>query len=85
MAAGCRRHHQQGRSGRAFNNIFIECLWHTVTDEEVYIRDSQDAKDARANLSAYLSFYDGRRLHQALGYRTPQQVYVEAVRCEVRT
>jgi putative transposase len=67
--------------GRAFDNIFIERLWRTVKYEEVYIRDYQGASDARASLNAYLSFYDERRLHQALGYRTPQQVYAEAGGC----
>jgi putative transposase len=64
--------------GRAFDNIFIERLWRSVKYEEVYIKDYQGARDATVQLDAYLRFYNERRLHQALGYRTPLEVYVQA-------
>ncbi len=67
--------------GRAFDNIFIERLWRTVKYEEVYLKDYQTAQEAASSLDAYLRFYDGERIHQALGYRTPRQVYAEAGGC----
>ncbi|MCD6405347.1 MAG: integrase core domain-containing protein [Planctomycetes bacterium] len=33
------------------------------------------AAEARRGLRAYLRFYNNERLHQALDYRTPTQVY----------
>ncbi len=62
--------------GRAFDNIFVERLWRSVKVEEVYLHDYQSVRDAREGLGQYLAFYNGQRPHQALGYRTPAEVYV---------
>jgi putative transposase len=61
--------------GRALDNIFTERLWRTVKYEEVYLKDYASPREARGGLSAYLDFYNHRRLHQALDYQTPAQIY----------
>jgi putative transposase len=61
--------------GRVFDNIFVERLWRTVKVEEVYLRDYQTVAEARLSLGRYFAFYNHQRLHQALGYRTPAEVY----------
>jgi putative transposase len=61
--------------GRAFDNIFVERLWRTVKYEEVYLKDYLDGRDARGNLRNYFSFYNSERYHQALDYKTPEEVY----------
>lgn len=61
--------------GRAFDNIFVERLWRSVKYEEVYLHDYDDVPQAICNLGRYLSFYNDERLHQALGYKTPREVY----------
>ena len=65
--------------GRVFDNIFVERLWRTVKVEELYLRDYQTVAEAVYNLGRYFEFYNNRRLHQALGYRTPAEVYSRAV------
>jgi len=65
--------------GRVFDNIFIERLWRTVKVEEVYMRDYQTVAEARYYLGRYFEFYNNQRLHQALGYRNPAEVYGVAV------
>jgi putative transposase len=65
--------------GRVFDNIFIERLWRTVKVEEVYLRDYQTIAEARYYLGRYFEFYNNERLHQALGYRSPAEVYGVAV------
>ncbi len=62
--------------GRALDNIFVERLWRSVKYEEVYIKDYRSVKDAVNNLRAYFEFYNHERLHQALDYQTPAQVYL---------
>jgi putative transposase len=65
--------------GRVFDNIFVERLWRTVKVEEVYLRDYQTVAEAMLSLGRYFAFYNQERLHQALGYRTPAEVYGVAV------
>ena len=61
--------------GRALDNIFTERLWRTVKYEEVYLKDYASPRQARSSIGEYLSFYNTRRLHQALAYQTPETVY----------
>ncbi len=65
--------------GRVFDNIFSERLWRTVKVEEVYLRDYQTVAEATYSLGRYFEFYNNQRLHQALGYCTPAEVYGVAV------
>ena len=61
--------------GRYTDNLFIERLWRTVKYEEVYLKAYQNGREARIGLGNYLRFYDTERPHQALGYRTPAEVF----------
>jgi len=57
------------------DNLFIERLWRSVKYEEVYLKAYQDGREARAGIGDYIRFYNTQRPHQALGYRTPADVY----------
>lgn len=61
--------------GRAFDNIFVERLWRSVKYEEVYLKDYQNVGQAKEGLRNYFEFYNHERLHQSLGYKTPESVY----------
>jgi len=61
--------------GRAMDNIFTERLWRTVKYEEVYLHDYENVSDAKESINRYMHFYNNDRLHQALGYATPSEVY----------
>ena len=63
---------------RALDNIFTERLWRTVKYENVYLAEYETPRAARLGLASYLEFYDLERPHQALGYRTPAEVYFDA-------
>lgn len=66
--------------GRALDNIFVERLWRSVKYEEVYLKDYQSVKEAVKGLERYFEFYNGERLHQSLGYQTPEAVYRQGQR-----
>jgi putative transposase len=61
--------------GRALDNVFVERLWRSVKYEEVYLKEYASMSDAVAGIGAYFRFYNTRRPHQALNYRTPDAVY----------
>jgi putative transposase len=61
--------------GRVFDNIFIERLWRSVKHEEVYLKDYQSMIEAEEELGRYFEFYNNDRLHQSLGYRSPQEIF----------
>lgn len=61
--------------GRAIDNVFVERLWRSIKYEEVYIKNYQNVSEAYCNLQTYFHYYNTQRLHQALGYKTPLEVY----------
>ena len=52
-----------------------ERLWRSIKYEEVYLKAYQNGTEARKGIGAYLAFYNQERPHQALGYRSPGQVF----------
>ena len=75
MEAGARVS-MDGR-GCYVDNIFTERLWRSVKYEEVYLAEYATPREVRSGLSRYLSFYNEERPHQALGNRTPAQLYTK--------
>lgn len=63
--------------GRALDNVFNERLWRTIKYEEVYLNDYGSPREARLRLGHYITFYNHERVHQALDYRTPAEVYYQ--------
>lgn len=61
--------------GRALDNIFTERLWRTIKYDHVYLHDYATPREARQQLGQFLQVYNERRLHEALGYRPPAEVY----------
>ena len=69
--------------GRCMDNVFVERLWRSIKYEEVYLKAYQNGTEARKGIGAYLAFYNQERPHQALGNRSPGQVFqaVSPQRC----
>jgi putative transposase len=74
QASGRVRVSMDGR-GRCMDNIFTERLWRSVKYEEVYTGEYENFPQARERLAQYLVFYNETRVHQALDYKTPAEVY----------
>ena len=64
--------------GRALDNIFVERLWRSVKHEDVYLKGYVDVPELLRGLADYFVFYNTERSHQALDYRTPDEVYQTA-------
>ena len=61
--------------GRCLDNVWIERLWRSVKYEEVYLNEYTDALFAWRRLADYFAYYNWKRPHQSLDYRTPAQLY----------
>jgi putative transposase len=61
--------------GRALDNVFIERLWRSLEYELVYPGDFVSGADLFQALQRYFYFYNHQRPHQALGYRTPADLF----------
>lgn len=61
--------------GRFLDNVFIERLWRSLKYEDVYLKDYETVTDLYDGLAGWFDFYDHERVHQALGYRTPHEVF----------
>lgn len=64
--------------GRCFDNILVERLWRTIKYEEVYLKSYDTVAEARSSIGAFIEFYNTKRLHQSLGYKTPASRYFGA-------
>jgi hypothetical protein len=63
----------EGR-GRWMDNVFIERLRRALKYEDVYLKGYADGREAKAGISDWITLYNERRLHQALGYSAPTPV-----------
>ena len=61
--------------GRCLDNIYIERFWRSFKQEEFYLNDYQKVKQLRSAISAYIEFYNHKRWHQSLDYKTPAEIY----------
>ena len=72
-----RRENQHGRErgGTSIRLRPLKRLWRTVKYEEIYLKPYSSVLEAKAGLDAYVLSYNAQHPHQALGYRTPAEVF----------
>ena len=73
--------------GRSIDNIVIfqtllrnsallhERFWRTIKYENIYPSSYKNIKEARNGIKEYIDTYNKERLHSALNYLTPDEVY----------
>ena len=65
--------------GRATDNICIERFWRSIKYEEIYLNDYKSINELRYSINQYMEKYNSRRLHSAIGNKTPNEVYFKAI------
>ncbi len=65
--------------GRALDNIFIERTFRSLKYEEIYLNDYENVNECRRAIESYFRFFNQDRIHQSLGYQTPDEVFFENV------
>jgi putative transposase len=61
--------------GRCIDNIRIERFWWTLKHEDIYLSAYETVSEARAGIDEFIEYYNEERPHQALGYKTPFEMY----------
>ena len=61
--------------GRSIDNVCIERFWRTIKYEEIYLNDYKSMSELRYSIDNYIVKYNSRRLHSAIGNKTPNEVY----------
>lgn len=61
------------RAGNPYDNAKCESFIKTLKQEEIYTRQYRDQADLEAHIGEFIErYYNRRRLHSALGYRSPE-------------
>jgi len=63
--------------GRALDNIFVERLWRSVKYECIYLEEFATVSSVHDALHEYFNYYNHKRFHQSLDYKTPAAVYLQ--------
>jgi len=61
--------------GRYLDNIFVERLWRSVKQENIYLNDYADVRETKIGLKQYFDFYNTERPHQSLNYKVPAEIH----------
>lgn len=61
--------------GRALDNIFVERLWRSVKYENIYLKEYESVLELKKGIKEYFEFYNYKRFHQSLDYKTPAEIY----------
>jgi putative transposase len=65
--------------GRATDNICIERFWRSIKYEEIYLNEYKNMKVLRKAIEKYMDTYNRKRLHSAIDYQTPNDVYSDYI------
>lgn len=63
--------------GRCFDNIFVERLWRTLKQEAIYYYRPETLVELETCIDEFVDWYNNKRLHQSLNYRTPKSLYTQ--------
>jgi putative transposase len=70
--------HSVGRTGQCWDNALAESFFASLKNERVHRMVYPTRKAAKEDIARYIElFYNYRRIHSALGYRTPHEVRTE--------
>jgi putative transposase len=76
--------HSVGRTGQCWDNALAESFFASLKNERVHHMVYPTMKKAKADIATWIELhYNHRRIHSALGYRTPHEVRTEYLNSQI--
>ena len=73
-----------GRTGVCWDNAMAESAFASIKNELIHHARYETHAEARLDIANYIElFYNQRRLHSGLGYRTPNEVHYGVLKPQV--
>jgi len=69
--------------GRAIDNIIIERFWRSLKYEDIFLKEYSTGLDLKSGIAEYIKFYNQKRKHSSLEYKTPAEIHGDTNRKEV--
>ena len=70
--------------GRCLDNARMERFWWALKYENIHLSDYKTLPQLRLGVQSYVNFYNAVRLHSAVGYRPPDEVYRPSCRTKIK-
>jgi len=64
--------------GRCLDNAKMERFWWSLKYENIYLNDYKSLVQMCRGVQIYINFYNSRRIHSALDWKTPDVAYGQA-------
>ena len=61
--------------GRCLDNAKMGRFWWALKYENIHLSDYQSLRQLRFGMQNYINFYNAKRIHSALNWKTPDMVY----------
>ena len=61
--------------GRALDNVYIERFFRTLKYEDIFLHNYETAAQVKLGINNFIYFYNTKRLHSSLEYKTPDEIY----------
>lgn len=65
--------------GRALDNVYIERFFRTLKYENIFLHNYENASSVKLGINNFMCFYNTKRLHSSLEYKTPDEMYFKNI------
>lgn len=65
--------------GRWVDNVYVERFWRTLKYECIFALGIETVEQLHLEVAKYIEYYNTRRLHSAIGYKTPASIYLSSI------